>query len=669
MLRRSLIILTMCAGLSLPASSQNAPAAKDGKRLLSAVDAMKINSVGSPVLSPDGKLVAYTVSSLRMEKDKDWKTIISIWLVPSSGGTPRQLTYGEKNCNAPDWAPEGKLAFLTDREKDGERQVWMMWPDGGEAWKITDHKGGISGFRFAPDGKKLVFAAADQPSKDEEQKKKDKDDAFLVDHDYKMTHLWLFDLASKEEKRLTDGNSTCGAPRWSPDSARITFVVTPTPNADDAGISDVWVLTAATGEKKKLTENPGSDAGARWSPDGQSIAYVTNSGNHGGLTQAHLAIIPASGGSPRTLTSSFHLDAGSPVWSNDGRTIFFGSNVLEDGAIFACDVATGTVRQLIANAGTINLSDARFVGDIVVGAVTDSLRPGEVYRSDPAFRNIVRLTDQNAWLKDYAIGQVEVLKWKSRDGTEIEGVLTKPVGFDASRKYPLLLNPHGGPTGASLRAFSANNQVFAANGYLVLQPNPRGSTGKGVAFAAANKNTWGKGDYEDCMSGVDAVIAAGWADPNRMGAFGWSYGGYMTFWILTQTDRFKAVSPGAGLTNLYSMYSQTDIHRYINWFYADKAPWDNFELYWDRSPMKYVKQVKTPTMILHGQLDTRVPIAQAEEFYQALVELKVPVEFVVYPRENHGFTEPRHNLDRTRRYLSFFGKYLNNPSVTEPSLP
>ena len=210
-------------------------------------------------------------------------------------------------------------------------------------------------------------------------------------------------------------------------------------------------------------------------------------------------------------------------------------------------------------------------------------------------------------------------------------------------------------------------QVLAANGFAVLQPNFRGSTGKGLAFSQANKNTWGKGDYEDCMSGVDAMIANGFADPDRLGAFGWSYGGYMTFWILTQTDRFKAVSPGAGLTNIYSMYSQTDIHRYLNWFYTDKAPWDAQELYYDRSPMKYVNNVKTPTMIMHGQVDTRVPIAQAQEFYQALVERKVPVEFVVYPRENHGFTEPRHQIDRVRRYVKFFAKYLNAPLVTEPA--
>ncbi|HLR07498.1 MAG TPA: S9 family peptidase, partial [Pyrinomonadaceae bacterium] len=302
-----------------------------------------------------------------------------------------------------------------------------------------------------------------------------------------------------------------------------------------------------------------------------------------------------------------------------------------------------------------------------VGTMSAAKQPTELYTSSTDFSSLKPLTDHYSWLKDYELANTEIVKWKSKDGTEIEGLLTKPVGYEPGKKVPLLLNPHGGPTGASLNNFNGTVQVLAANGFAVLQPNFRGSTGKGLAFAQANKNTWGKGDYEDCMSGVDTMIANGIADPDRLGAFGWSYGGYMTFWILTQTDRFKAVSPGAGLTNIYSMYSQTDIHRYLNWFYTDKAPWENQELYWDRSPMKYVNNVKTPTMIMHGQVDTRVPIAQAQEFYQALVERKVPVEFVVYPRENHGFTEPRHQMDRVRRYVRFFAKYLNAPVMTEPA--
>jgi dipeptidyl aminopeptidase/acylaminoacyl peptidase len=330
-------------------------------------------------------------------------------------------------------------------------------------------------------------------------------------------------------------------------------------------------------------------------------------------------------------------------------------------------VADGTVRQLSTMPGVIALADISRDGSVAIGTRSDPAHPADVFRSDLTFQSLDAITNQNAWLADYALGGAEVVQWKSsKDGMEIDGIVTKPVDFIASHRYPFLLNPHGGPTGASLLSFNPEAQIMASNGYVMLEPNFRGSTGRGETFAAANQNDWGGGDYKDDMSGVDAVISRGWADPARLGAFGWSYGGFMTFWIDTQTDRFKAISPGAGLPDLYSMYSQTDIHRYLRMFFGMKAPWDNFQEYWDHSPMKYVKNVKTPTMILHGQADTRVPIPQAQEFYRALYERHVPVEFVTYPRENHGFVEPRHIQDRWQRYLVFFGKYLDNPPATEP---
>jgi len=640
--------------------------AKDGKRLLGALDLMKIAVVGSPRISPDGARVAYTVAEVKMEKDKEWKTITQVWVVPTAGGKAMQYTRGDKSATAPEWSPDGRmLGFLSDREKDGERQVWMMMADGGEAWAATTHKGGVSGFRFSPDGKQLLLSATDQPAKDEEERKKLKDDTIVMDHDLKMTHLWLWNIDKKDEKRLTEGNFTVSDPQWSPDGTRVTYTTRPTPRADDGALSDLWILTIATAEKKKLVPTESSD-NARWSPDGQWIAYTGSTQATPGPTTDYLYLISAAGGAPKQLTTKFELSVGTPVWSRDGKTIYFSTNVLEANEVFAADAATGAVKQLSRRGGTTGITEISRDGKIV-GTMSAARQPTELYTSTSDYGTFKSLTDHNAWLRDYSLADTEVVKWKSKDGTEVEGVLTKPVGYEAGKRVPFLLNPHGGPTGASLNSFNGTIQVLAANGFAVLQPNFRGSTGKGLAFSQANKNTWGKGDYDDCMTGVDAMIASGVADPDRLGAFGWSYGGYMTFWILTQTDRFKAVSPGAGLTNIYSMYSQTDIHRYLNWFYSDKAPWEAQDLYWDRSPMKYVGNVKTPTMIMHGQIDTRVPIAQAQEFYQALVERKVPVEFVVYPRENHGFTEPRHNLDRVRRYVWFFSKYLTAPLVTEPA--
>ena len=652
---------------SKPKADPPPPRAKDGKKLLTAMDLLRINGVANPRISPDGSRVAYTVSEVKMEKDKEWKTVTQIWVVPAAGGHARQFTRGDKSASQPEWSPDGSMiAFLADREKDGERQVWMMLADGGEAWSVSSHKGGVSGFHFSPDGKRLVLTATDQPNKDEEDRKKVKDDTMVIDHDIKMTHLWLFDLDKKEEKRLTEGNYTVSDPQWSPDSTRITYTTRPTPKADDGALSDVWMMTVATREKKRIAGEPGSADSARWSPDGRWIAFNSTVDRDPGPSTSYLYLVSADGVTPRQLTTKFDLSVGTPVWAADGKAIYFSTNAREAIEVYSADVATGAVKQLTQRGGLIGISEISRDGKTIVGTISTNQQPAELYASNAGYSSPKQLTDHNAWLREYSIAASEVVKWKSKDGTDIEGVLTKPVGY-SSGKVPFLLNPHGGPTGASLNTWSGTVQVLAANGFAVLQPNFRGSTGKGLAFAQANKNTWGKGDYEDCMSGVDAMIASGIADPDRLGAFGWSYGGYMTFWILTQTDRFKAVSPGAGLTNIYSMYSQNDIQRYLRWFYSDKAPWDAQELYWDRSPMKYVKNVKTPVMIMHGQVDTRVPIAQAQEFYMALKEMNVPVDFVVYPRENHGFTEPRHNMDRVRRYVRFFAKYLKTPVMTEPA--
>src|SRR6266542_3395014 len=595
------------------------PRAKNGRKLLTALDLMKVAGVSAPRISPNGTRVAYTVSETKMDKEKEWKSVSHVWVVTMAGGKPHQYTRGEKSATAPEWSPDGTLlAFLSDREKDGERQVWMMLADGGEAWAVTTHKGGVSGFRVSPDGKQLLLTAIDQPTKDEEDRKKVKDDTMVIDRDIKMTHLWLWNIDKKDEKRLTEGSFTVSDPQWSPDGTRITYTTRPTPKADDGSLSAVWILTLAAGEKKRLISGAEATDNARWSVDGQWIAYTQNPDPNSGVSATYLYVVSAAGGAPRQLTTKFDLNVGTPVWSRDGRRNYFSTNVLEAVEVYSVDVATGEVNQITRRGGTTGITEISRDGKTIVGTASGPGQPTELYRTSADFAALTPLSNHNSWLKDYALADTEVVRWKSKDGMEVEGLLTRPVGYQAGSKVPLLLNPHGGPTGASINNFNGTVQVLAANGFAVLQPNFRGSTGKGLAFAQANKNTWGKGDYEDCMTGVDALITSGIADPDRLGAFGWSYGGYMTFWILTQTDRFKAVSPGAGLTNIYSMYSQNDIQRYLRWFYSDKSPWDAQELYWDRSPMKYVKNVKTPTMIMHGQVDTRVPIAQAQEFYRAL---------------------------------------------------
>jgi dipeptidyl aminopeptidase/acylaminoacyl peptidase len=677
-----LVALGIGAGVAegQEASSKQAAVAhsKEGKKLFAAGDTLRIARVSAPRIAPDGGRVAYLVSAVTMAKEGEaaekggqpGKFVSQLWVVPAVGpaSAARQFTRGEKSVSDAKWSPDGKILAFTKEggeEKDAKPQVWFLYADGGEAWQVTKHKAGVGGYEFSPDGKTLLLVATVPESAEQEKRKKEKDDAVVVDHDFKMEHLWSWDIATGEEKQITHGEFTVSDPRWSPDGAHITFTSNPTPRQDDSSLETAWVLEVGTGKQRKLVGAADATHTARWSGDGQWIAYLSSAGES--IYQENLFVVGADGGEPRKLMGGFELNAAEPIWGLDGKTIYFSSVDRETEEVFATDVAAGTVRRLTDKPGVLHLTGISAKGGTAVGTWSDSKHLDEVFRSDLRFSAIEPMTNQNAWLGEYALGETEVIRWKSsKDGMEIAGIVTKPVDYDGSHKVPFLLNPHGGPTGTSLVTFSIAAQVMAANGYMVLQPNFRGSMGRGEKFARANQNDWGNGDYKDDMSGVQAVVERGWADPDRLGAFGWSYGGYMTFWMDTQTDRFKAISPGAGLPDLYSMYSQSDIHRYMRLYFDGKAPWDNFQEYWDHSPMKYVGNVKTPTMILHGQSDTRVPIPQSEEFYRALYERHVPVEYVVYPRENHGFVEPRHLVDRLQRYVVFFGKYLNNAPVTEP---
>jgi len=644
---------------------------RTGRRLFGSSDALRVARVFSPRLSPDGSRVAYLVANVEMKKGEQGKSLTKLWIVPAGGpdSAARQFTRGDRSVSDPEWSPDGKIiAFIrsTGDEKDAKPQVWFMYADGGEPWQVTRHKAGVRGFEFSPDGKTLLLIATSQPDSGDEARQKVKDDAVVVDHDFRMAALWTWTIATGSEKRITNDTVSVTEARWSPDGSRIAFTAAPTPRLDDTDLRSAYVLDVATAHVRKLVETTDATGTARWSPDGAQIAYVTARG--AGPYQMNLYVVAANGGAPLKLTANFALDAGEPFWSPDGRTIYFTSDARESIEVFAASVGGGTVRQVTTTPGVIQLAGIDRDGRTAIGTFTDPSHPADVFRWTNGFTSSTAITRQNAWLADYELGATDVTQWKSsKDGLEIDGIVTRPVDYDPSRKYPFLLNPHGGPTGASVLSFNATEQVMAANGYLVLEPNFRGSTGRGEKFESANVNDWGDGDYQDDMSGVDAMIAHGWIDPQRMGAFGWSYGGYMTFWIDTQTDRFKAISPGAGLPDLYSMYAETDIHRYLREFFDLKAPYDNYQEYWNHSPMKYVAKVKTPTMILHGQADTRVPIPQAEEFYRALYDHHVPVEFVTYPRENHGFVEPRHIQDRLQRYLVFFGRYLGNPPVTEPA--
>ena len=362
------------AAMKKPEAPQ--PRATNGKRLLGALDLMKVATVAAPRISPDGSRVAYTVGEVKMEPDKEWKTVTQVWVVPAAGGKAMQYTRGDKSSTAPEWSPDGQmLSFLSDREKDGERQVWMMMADGGESWVVTAHKGGVTGFRFSPDGKQLLLSATDQPSKDEEERKKVKDDTMVIDQDLRMTHLWLWNIEKKEEKRLTEGTFTVSDPQWSPDGTRITYTTRPTPKADDGSLSDIWMLTVANGEKKKLVADDGASDNARWSPDGKWIAYTGSPDTSGGVSTTYLYLIPANGGAAKQLTTKFDLSVGTPVWSRDGRTLYFSTNVLEAIEVYSCNVASGDVKQLSRRGGSTGITEISRDGKTTIGTSSTAMQP------------------------------------------------------------------------------------------------------------------------------------------------------------------------------------------------------------------------------------------------------------------------------------------------------
>ena len=649
-------------------------------RLMTVKDTQNFVSVGAPAISPDARWVLYT-RTVRDWNDAQLRTKTHIWRVRIDGTGERQLTFGDANTTSPEWFPDGtRLAFLAQRapaapgsaaggDSEGPgNQIFIMYTDGGEAWQATRHDGGVSSFAISPDGKTILFTAQDPLTTDDRRRRRERDDAVVVDETFRWTHLWSFDVESGKAARLTQGDFVVTDPQWAPDSKTIAYVARPTTKVDDGHWADVWV-TSLGGTPRKFYDNAGPDTSPRWSPDGRTLAIASKkqSGNTQWYDKLHL--FPAAGGAPKVLLGDFDLDFGTPIWSPDGKIVFWSTGQGTRTNLFGVDVTTGelaTTRAPMAGVtGSYVLSTD---GTTWVFSHSAGMQSGDLWaakRQGSGYAAPVRLTRANPWIEteQVQLGAVEAIRWTNSDGGTIEGVLTKPVGFAAGTRYPLVVNPHGGPSSASTEGFSSINQVLASNGFLVLQINFRGSTGYGQKHLNANQNTWGVSDYDDIMKGVDYVIAQGWADPTRMIAYGWSYGGYMTFWMSTQTDRFKLISPGAGLTNLYSMYSTTDIPAYLGWFFG--TPWDNPGIYRKLSPIEHVKNVKSKMLIMHGANDARVPPTQADEFYKALKDLGKDVTYVRYPRQGHGITETRLAMDRLRRYVCAFTAAVGTTSTTE----
>lgn len=632
-----------------------------GEKRFTIEDALALKNVGAPQFSPDGKRLVYTLSEWDRKEDR---RVSHVYLVSSEGGRAIKLTNGEKGESAPQWSPDGtRIAFLADRDKGA--QIWLIPADGGEAEKLTSEENSIQAFRWSPDGKTIAFITRDVPKDKDarEKKKKDKFDTITVDHDLLYSHLWTINVATKDKKRLTEGAFSVQTPQWSPDGQWLAYAASKagaqesifTDISEDRD-SDIFVIAATGGTSRKLTTNPAADASPQWSPDGKWIAYSANT--DGWASKTDVLLIGIDGGTPKNLTASFIESAGGGLtWSPDGKTLYFTSGVGMYSHVYRVPVGGGNVAAVTTGNRNYSQFDLSADGKRLAYLLNDNRTSEDVWVVTLGQNNAQQITTANPQVKEFALADSEVIKWKGPDNFDIEGVLLKPLGYQAGKKYPLILQIHGGPYGKFSDTFSARNQIWAANGYAMLMPNPRGSTGYGNKFTVANIGDWGGKDFQDIMAGVDAVIARGIADADKCVVMGGSYGGFMTFWTVSQTDRFKAAIGHAAISDWYSFHGQSDIPGLMEYGFKGK-PWEVPDNYRRWSPMTYVAKVKTPLMITHGERDMRVNIQQGEQYYRSLKKRGVEVIFYRYPREGHGIQEPNHVIDLTARQLEWFDSHL-----------
>jgi dipeptidyl aminopeptidase/acylaminoacyl peptidase len=655
-------------------------------------DIADVKQVSDPQISPDGKAVAYVVTTpVEPGKHKD----AQIWLTQTDRpGNAIPFVLSSGSDTTPRWSPDGeKIAFLSDRknplsagkaspfhfsiadteklpdlvneedrlpqdEDDPGMQLWIISVRGGEATPLTDIAGGIKSFKWAPDGKSLAFVRRDQDTKIEREQKKKKNDQIAANEDYKYDRLWIYDLARNEARAVTAPPLNIDDFDWSPDGTQFVARVSPTPRMDDYWrISKIVLLDVKTGRVSKTLEERAGYIQPRWSPDGRRVAFSKETPK--GITDVHV-VYDIESGKEFALEDKFPGSVKQLFWAPDSKSVLAEAIDGAHSLLIRADASTGAVTALPGSEGsdgslTLSANGARFT------YLQESMRqPSEVWLYDGG--HALALTRTNPQVDGWKLGTEREIQWKStKDGKTIHGVLVLPPDYQAGKRYPTIVHLHGGPEEAWTTGWHGSWYNYAAmissHGYVVLLPNPRGSDGAGPAFAEDNFQDWGGGDYQDVIDGVDSLIAQGITDADRMGVGGWSFGGFMTSWVVTHTNRFKVGMVGAGVTDLSTMATTTDISpSYQNGYFGPFAV--SRKLYDAHSPVRYIDQCQTPVLVLHGEADPRVPVSQGEEFYNGLRLLGRDVRMVLYPREPHIFTEREHQIDSLGRILAWYDSHL-----------
>jgi len=638
-------------------------------------DQYAIQRVGNPEISPDGEWIAYTVSTTDLEEDE---SNTQIWMVSTSGGAPLPLTMSGESASNPKWSPDGRhLSFTTSRGEGSGSQIWLLPRRGGEARQLTHIDQGVGGYEWSPDGSRLLLTLRDPDTADAKEDEggpgnrvpepwvldrlQTKRDGRGYLTETRRTHLYVFDVESEELTQITSGRWDEGSPAWSPDGSKVAFVSNRTTDPDANSNSDIWVVSATNTDKGgtlvRVTDYEGGDGGPVWSPDGEWIAYTTgiNDPRFEAFETSHLAIRAADGsGDRRILTEDLDRNIGSLEFTADGQGILATVSDEGDRHVIRVDVGSGAVNRLVD--GEIQASGFSVGPEGELATVISSYHmPGEVFLQKGDSRT--QLTQVNDSLMDALdLARVENIHFNSADGTEIEGWVFFPPGFREGERYPTLLRIHGGPNGMYGVGFNTEAQIFAANGYLVVMTNPRGSSGYGREFGFALWQKWGIPDFDDVMAGVDHVVDRGWADPDRLGVGGWSYGGILTNYVITKTDRFEGAISGASMGLLVSNFGHD--HYQLGNEREWGNPWESREIWEELSPFNDIANVTTPTLFMGGESDWNVPILNSEQMYQALKRRGIDTRLVVYPGQPHGIRIPSYNVHRYQEYLAWYGRYV-----------
>ncbi len=632
------------------------------------LDVLSLEYLGGYDLSPDGTAVAYEVRSPNWDENRYDR---EIWLWRQGRDAIRLTRSPKGTSRSPRWSPDGRwIAFLSNR--DEKQQVQLIRVDGGEAMALTSHEEGVDSFDWSPDGNRIAFTASD-PADSLEEKLEEEYGAWAVeDDDTGRTHLWVVDVvgdSASEPERLTEGmDFTVNGFEWSPDGTRIGFGHQPDGTINSRG--DISVLEIESGEITPVLTGPGEEGGFEWSPDGEWLLYSSagadTTSNY--FLNSRLWKIRSTGaGDPIPLAAELDENLWSYWWTKAG--IFVVAWQGTDRRVFRVDPESGSHMEFAAEPAQIWGLDFSANEQMMLVNASSATTLSELYLTDASSYAPVKITAFSDQLAGWEVGTSEVVSWTSDDGTEIEGVLHKPTDFDPSRKYPLLVVIHGGPTGTDypmpVLGYVYPVTQWLAKGALVLRPNYRGSAGYGEAFRSLNVRNLGVGDAWDVMSGVDYLVEQGIVDDDRMGAMGWSQGGYISAFLTTTTDRFAAISVGAGISNWMTYYVNTDIHPFTRQ-YLKGTPWDDPEVYAKTSPMTYILDASTPTLIQHGENDQRVPIPNAYELYQGLQDVGVETKLIVYEDFGHGISRPKERLAAVWHNWQWFGKYIWDDDVQLP---